>query len=219
MPFRNQEISFETNDKIYLFSDGYADQLGETSGLKYMSKNFKALLAEISTLPMEAQKLQLEEKFDAWKGNKDQVDDVLVIGINLNRKAKVRKQPDKLSWENQRILIAEDTDINYFLLVEALRPTNVQIIRANNGREAVDFCRTNEVDLVLMDINMPMMNGIDATRNIREFRKDIPIIAQTAQSEYGDQERCLSAGCNDFISKPIDLRSFLETIQKHLFRI
>lgn len=218
IPFHNHEISFQAHDKIYLFSDGFVDQLGELDGSKFMAKNFRSLLLKIHHLSMAEQKKELENAYNLWKGNREQVDDVLVIGLHLQPMTKLQKSSNELLWEDRRILIAEDIDINYFLLVEALRPTKIQIVRANTGKEAVEFCRTNPVDLILMDINMPIMNGLEATRQIREFRKDIPIIAQTAQSEEGDTERCLQAGCNDYIAKPIDLHTFIEKIQKHLFK-
>jgi CheY-like chemotaxis protein len=82
----------------------------------------------------------------------------------------------------------------------------------------VDFCKNNKVDLVLMDIYMPVLNGLDATRQIRSFNQQLPIIAQTATSKSDDLTKCKEAGCDDYISKPINLKSFLSTIQKHLIK-
>jgi len=99
-----------------------------------------------------------------------------------------------------------------------LKPTKIELFRAMNGQEAVDFCKNNKVDLVLMDIYMPVLNGLDATRQIRSFNQQLPIIAQTATSKSDDIAKCKEAGCDDYISKPINLKTFLSTIQKHLIK-
>ena len=82
-------------------------------------------------------------------------------------------------------------------------------------KEAVELCRKHsEIDLVLMDIDMPEMNGYEATRQIRKFNKEVFIIAQTAYGLSGDKDKALKAGCNDYISKPIDKRALLKMIEK-----
>jgi signal transduction histidine kinase/ActR/RegA family two-component response regulator len=101
------------------------------------------------------------------------------------------------------ILVAEDDDSNYRLLEEQLSYLSVKIIRAKNGAEAVDICKSHHIDLVLMDIKMPVLDGYEATRQIREYFPALPIIAQTAYHEENDQNRAMQAGCNDFISKPV----------------
>jgi hypothetical protein len=91
-----------------------------------------------------------------------------------------------------------------------------QILHAANGDEAVETCRKIPgIDLVLMDIKMPRMNGYEATRMIRSFNKDIVIVAQTAYALSGDREKALEAGCNDYISKPIRKADLLEKIRKY----
>lgn len=214
--FRNQEVNLEQGDLIYLFSDGYIDQFGGSQGLKFFSANFKKLLLEIHQCPLLEQKELLAQRLDEWKGNHEQLDDILVIGFKFTDKRNVNTNTIEFFWPDKRILIAEDTDINYFLLVEALKPTKAQVFRVKNGFEAVEFCKAHEIDLLLMDIRMPVMDGTEATQNIRQFNKELPIIAQTAQAEEGDRERLLSIGCNDYISKPIDLRIFLTTINKYI---
>ena len=106
------------------------------------------------------------------------------------------------------ILIAEDEEMNYLyleILISKIFNLNCNILHAIDGVEAVELCRKRtDVDLVLMDINMPNMNGFEATKKIREFRPNLPVIAQTAFSSTEDKEKAFSAGCNDFISKPID---------------
>lgn len=102
------------------------------------------------------------------------------------------------------ILVAEDDNINYLLIEKILKPLNAKIIRAKDGVEAVNFCKENkEIDLVLMDIRMPNMNGYEAFVKIREFNKNIPVIAQTSYSFEEELTKIESLGFTDFISKPI----------------
>ena len=107
-----------------------------------------------------------------------------------------------------KVLIAEDEEINYLLLQAILEDTlnfNCQILHAKDGLEAVDFCESNpDIALILMDIKMPNMNGYDATIKIKALHPDIPIVAQTAYSTIADKQEALAAGCDYFISKPID---------------
>jgi serine phosphatase RsbU (regulator of sigma subunit) len=214
-PFTCKDYTLKQGDMLYLFSDGYYDQFGGEQGLKYFSSNFRKLLAEISTLSPIDQKTILEDTITKWRGSMEQIDDMLVIGIRIL----LEKQPLTSTISapaKKRILIAEDTEVNYFLLVQALRTSNVQIFRAYNGKEAIDFCKTKEVDMVLMDINMPEMDGLEATMIIREFNQELPIIAQTALDVPGQKEKILEAGCNDYITKPIDLQLFLSIIKKYI---
>lgn len=102
------------------------------------------------------------------------------------------------------ILIAEDEDSNFFYLQVLLKKTSAKIIRAFNGKETVEFCREKpEISVVLMDIKMPVMDGIEATKQIKTFRKNLPVIAVTAHALTGDEHRILQAGCDDYISKPL----------------
>lgn len=123
--------------------------------------------------------------------------------------------PNK-NTNNLTVLIAEDEDINYFYLEEILSNIKIKILRAKDGKEAVEICQSNsEIDLVLMDIKLPVMNGFDATRNIKTFRPHLPIIAQTAYAMADDQEKVLEAGCDDYISKPIIRENLMALIAKH----
>lgn len=115
------------------------------------------------------------------------------------------------------ILIAEDDESNYKYLAVALKSTGYNHIHAVNGKEAVDFCRQNlEISIVLMDIKMPLMNGDEATKKIRVFRPELPIIATTAHAQTGDEHRFLEAGCNDYIAKPIKKEKLLSIIKKYV---
>jgi len=115
-----------------------------------------------------------------------------------------------------RILIAEDEDNNYKLLVHYLAKSGIDLVRAYNGLEAVEICKTDEkIRLVLMDIKMPVMDGYEATRQIKHSKPGIPVIAQTAYSFESDMERALEAGCDEWISKPVKREKLLELIKKY----
>lgn len=93
---------------------------------------------------------------------------------------------------------------------------NYKVIQAKNGKEAVEICMNNIIDLVLMDIKMPIMNGHEAAKKIKELFPELPIIAQTAYSTEADRELALKYGCNDFISKPIDREKLFALMSKYL---
>lgn len=118
------------------------------------------------------------------------------------------------------ILVVEDNEINKKLAVAFLSKGGYHTLCAGNGYEAVEAYQKNSMDLILMDIQMPEMNGFDATFKIRELEKGmikrIPIIAMTAYAMTGDREKCLAAGMDDYISKPISSEILYEKIRKHL---
>ncbi|MFA8436959.1 MAG: PAS domain S-box protein [Marinifilaceae bacterium] len=130
---------------------------------------------------------------------------------------------EKVLLESQRkkerptILVAEDELSNFKLISAILKRNNFDIIRAENGEEVVEICRQNKkIDLVLMDIKMPVLNGLDATTKIREFNPNLPIVAQTAFALDQDREKAIRVGCNDYISKPIKMEKLLSIINKLL---
>ena len=115
----------------------------------------------------------------------------------------------------KRILIAEDNDSNYMLMTYILK-SQYEIFRAFNGVEAVEKAKTEKPDMVLMDIKMPIMDGLQATRLIRAEMPDLPIIALTANAFDNDRQQALDAGCNDFISKPVNAALCLKLIAKYI---
>ena len=115
----------------------------------------------------------------------------------------------------KRILIAEDNDSNYMLMTYILK-SQYEIFRAFNGVEAVEKAKTEKPDMVLMDIKMPIMDGLQATRLIRAEMPDLPIIALTANAFDDDRQQALDAGCNHFISKPVNAALCLELIAKYI---
>lgn len=121
------------------------------------------------------------------------------------------------NWGNKTILVVEDEESNFKLIQAVFRKTKATIIWVADGKSAVDECLKNDkISLVVMDIKMPVMDGLEATRQIRKFKKDLPIIAQTAYAMIEDRENCLIAGCNDYISKPIDIAEFLEKVNNFI---
>ena len=120
-------------------------------------------------------------------------------------------------WPDKKILIAEDEETNFIYLNTVLAKTNAKIFGARNGLEAVEAVRENpDINLVLMDIKMPEMNGIEATRIIKSMNKDIVVIAQTAYTMEEDRIMYQRAGCADYLSKPITKRTLLKTLARYL---
>ena len=121
----------------------------------------------------------------------------------------------KYNWKGKNILIAEDENSNFELIKAAISNTQINILRANNGEEALDVVNSGEaVDLILMDIRMPVMNGYDATRQIKSVNKKIPIVAITAYAMSEDEAKSIKAGCDKYVSKPIRPVKLLEMINE-----
>jgi len=119
--------------------------------------------------------------------------------------------------EDGTILIAEDDNINFLLLQKIMQSSNYKIIRAANGQEAVDICIENpNIDLVLMDIKMPVMNGFEALEKIKSIRPELTIVAQTAYASSEDEEKIMKAGFLGYITKPIDREKLFELINNIL---
>ena len=118
---------------------------------------------------------------------------------------------DSLGTSN--IIIADDNEVNYLYLKQLLKGLDATMVWAQNGKEVVDYVKSQrQVDLILMDIKMPVMDGYEATRIVKQIRPDIPIIAQTAHAMSGDREEALEAGCDEYISKPINRERFLNMV-------
>ncbi len=123
----------------------------------------------------------------------------------------------ELSWKNQKILIVEDEDLNFLFLEKLLNTTGLEIIRASTGIEAIENVRKHKaIDLILMDIKLPEMDGLTATREIKKIDSKIPVIAQTAYAMKGDKEEILEAGCIDYIAKPIKVDNLLAILKYYL---
>jgi PAS domain S-box-containing protein len=116
--------------------------------------------------------------------------------------------------ERKTIMVVEDIDSNFKLINYFFSRANVEVIRANNGKEAVEKAFTEKIDLILMDIKMPVMDGYTATRLIRVSKPEIPIIAQTAYAD--DREKAVECGCSGFISKPFDKKGLFKVISEFI---
>lgn len=113
----------------------------------------------------------------------------------------------------KKILIAEDNDSNYILMTYILKKY-YQFERAKNGKEAVEMAEKNVYDIVLMDIKMPVMDGLEATKGIKAIRPDLPVVALTANAFDSDRQLAMEAGCDDFLSKPVSSDLCLQTIKR-----
>lgn len=120
-------------------------------------------------------------------------------------------------WSGKTLIIAEDEDSNYKLLYEVLKRSGINVLRARTGSEAIQLVMENtRIDLILMDIQMPELDGYEATREIKSFNAEIPIIAQTAYAMSGEKEISMQAGCDDYIAKPIRATDLMRILSKYL---
>lgn len=143
---------------------------------------------------------------------------------DVNQSGKIVEKPvsQKLkasdrNWEDKTILIVEDDHINYQLLEVVLKRTGVNLLHAITGMDAVRFCEDQEhIDLVLMDVQLPEMNGFEAIKLIKQSHPEIPIIVQTANSMNEEKDRADKAGCQGFMTKPISLNKFMSEVDKFM---
>jgi CheY-like chemotaxis protein len=113
----------------------------------------------------------------------------------------------------KKVLVAEDNDSNFVLMSYILKKY-YQFERAKNGLEAVEMVDKGQYDIVLMDIKMPVMDGLQATKTIKEKHPDLPIVALTANAFDSDRQLAMEAGCDDFLSKPVSSEACIETIKR-----
>lgn len=121
-------------------------------------------------------------------------------------------------WSNRTVLIAEDDEMNFrYLEVIFEKYTGINVIWAINGKMAVDYCQIYDyIDIVIMDIQLPVVDGLEATKQIKSFKPDLPIIAHTANTYNNEVEKSLAAGCDDYISKPVNFEDLLSRIESFL---
>ena len=159
-----------------------------------------------------------------WIESEDGKGSSFYFTIPYNTELKKDSGIDTIILENQeenqiknlKILIVEDDKISNMLITKAIKTFSEEVLQATIGVEAVEICRNNaDIDLVLMDVNMPVMDGHEATRQIRQFNKNVIIIAQTAYGMSSDREDAIVAGCNDYISKPINIAVLSGLIQTY----
>ena len=119
----------------------------------------------------------------------------------------------KYSWDNKVVLVVEDDPSSLMLLQSILARTGAKLLVAVDGQSAINLVQENsDIDMVLMDIRLTGINGLEATEQIKKIKPNTPVIAQTACAVLGDMEKCLNAGCNAYITKPIHTNTLLETM-------
>lgn len=132
------------------------------------------------------------------------------ISLNIT-KAEIHKV------ENAKILVVEDEDVNYLYIDEILRKNKFNSVRAKNGKQAIEYCKqNNDIELVIMDIKIPEMNGYEATRRIKQMRENLTIIAHTAYAATEDKIKAFEAGCDEHIAKPAKPNQLIKLINKYL---
>lgn len=122
----------------------------------------------------------------------------------------------KSSGKKKKILVVEDEQINYLYIKTILKSENFEVIPAFTGKQAIESVKNNDFDLVLMDIKLPELSGIEATKAIKQIKPDLPIIAQSAYAFANEKEEMMKAGCDGYISKPFLKRDFLNLVKKFL---
>ena len=121
------------------------------------------------------------------------------------------------NWDDKIILIAEDEKINYLFLKAIFDKTGAEILWARDGQEAINLCRQRDhIDIVLMDMKMPGVDGNEATRQIKSFNPHITVIAQTSYSYRNDRGEAFQAGCDSFLSKPVKPMNLLAIVEKYI---
>lgn len=130
------------------------------------------------------------------------------------KKEEIDEKYDQLA--NKKILLVDDIEMNYSYFKGAVSKLPVKLEWASDGDVAIDLCKKNKYDLVLMDIHLPGLSGLEVTRRIRQFNKDVIIIGQTAYAMDGMEEKCINAGCNDYMAMPIRPKQVIEAIKKNI---
>jgi PAS domain S-box-containing protein len=137
--------------------------------------------------------------------------------INITKQSSKEVREKKINFSGETILIAEDEEFNYIFLFELLRRTGLNILHAKDGTEVLPLLKEHpEIKLILMDIKMPLMNGLDATRQVKQDYPQIPVIAQTAYAHTNERDQIISAGCDDYVSKPINSNELLKIISRYM---
>ncbi|MBN2524094.1 MAG: response regulator [Bacteroidales bacterium] len=194
--FKRADIQEDTNVK------------GTGLGLS-ISKNLVELLGGqmwVSSVPGEGTRFWFQLPFERIH---DTNMDIIPDQIHL--------KDQKYNWNNYTFLVAEDDDNSYVYLKELLQKTKVRLVRAVNGKEVVEAVKfSDEIDIVLMDIQMPYKNGYEATKEIKALKPGLPVIAQTAFAMEGDKEKSIIAGCDDYITKPLNPNNLYAKIDQFL---
>ena len=127
-------------------------------------------------------------------------------------------EPTEDKNTGNKILVTEDNDVNLSMLLDMLSIMKHKVVVARNGQEAIDLAKTEKPELIIMDISMPVMDGLEATRRLRELKEfsNIPILALTASAGNDGREKCLAAGCTEHLPKPIQTKELFEALGRNL---
>jgi PAS domain S-box-containing protein len=142
--------------------------------------------------------------------------EIPLVNIIENEDLKTEKSIDldRKDWRNKKVLIVEDDESNFMYLETAVRSTGIRVFHAKNGLDAVRMFKEEPgFDVILMDIQLPVMNGLDATREIKKINPGVPIIAQTAFAMSEDEHKCKEAGCDDYVSKPLKRQILIDKLK------
>jgi signal transduction histidine kinase/CheY-like chemotaxis protein len=222
----NIELGYQLKNKeiiIYVKDTGIGIELDKHESIfnrfsqaeKELSKKTGGLGLGLSIVKENVELLGGKIKLESEKG------EGATFYITIPYKTVYSDKETKVNIKNkQTILVVEDKQVN-FLFIETLLNEilniDCKILHAKNGKEAIEFCKKNvTIDLILMDLKMSIMSGFEATKLIKEFRPNLPIIAQTAYSTNEDKRKAVSAGCDDFLSKPITPEVIKIVIDKYL---
>jgi len=164
---------------------------------------------------------------EIWLESEDNIGSVFYFTLPVKKAKKVKpvatskelteskdKQHIETPDRNLKVLVAEDDEGSFIYLTKILKKYNWNIIRTTTGRQTIEkFKEQPDIDLILMDIKMPDLDGYEATRQIKTINPEVPIIAQTAYAMKGDRQKALDAGCDEYISKPINKEMLFEKIR------
>jgi CheY-like chemotaxis protein len=143
---------------------------------------------------------------------------VLTVPITfgeLRKQDTAKEKPQQDDFSEKHVLLVEDVEINRFIVDAILEPTGCVIDEASDGEQAVQMAKQNRYDIILMDVQMPIMDGLTATKLIREFDSAVPIIAMTANAFAEDAQMCIEAGMNAHLPKPIESSVFFEILHRY----
>lgn len=127
------------------------------------------------------------------------------------------RMEEEYDFRDKKILIVDDEEFNWLLVKDTLEDTHAEVIWARVGQEAVDLVAAGEhYDIILMDMKMPVLDGFETTIQIKKIKPEIPVIAQTAYAMPDEKNKCMEAGCDDYISKPIGMEELLKVLKKYL---
>lgn len=183
-----------------------------SGGLIHLQKSGKGLGMAVSQKLTELIGGQIEVESEEGKGSKFS----LILPRNFTNTDDVESEIQTYNWGDKQILIAEDVMVNFLFYQALFKKTNVELIHAKNGLEVLELLNNNNPDLILMDMVMPKMSGLEATLEVRKNYPHIPIIAQSSVNSREDKENIYRAGCNDIISKPIKPHILLNKIHRFI---